>query len=56
MPQAAARTVKILLPMMPLNLLLQAIDSSIVANNASSQDLKERLEGGTLKERHAVTY
>ena len=37
-----------------LNLLLQAIDSTIVANNASRQDLKERLEGGTLKERDAV--
>ena len=37
-----------------LNLLLQAIDSTIVANNASRQSLKERLEGGTLKERDAV--
>ena len=37
-----------------LNLLMQAIDPTIVANNASRQNLKERIEDGTLKERDAI--
>ena len=34
-----------------LNLLIQAIDPTIVTNNAARQNLKERLEAGTIKER-----